>query len=193
MFLWLFIQSFSGTQVVPLSNSQVYPTTAVGNLAWAGVVNREAEAALYAHHQHLFGPSSSTYGAGKQIKFLQGNNPMLSSQMSAEASVCQPLPRTIVSSDSGGLGRNMFYDRLVSESDCALSLLSSPQMQTSGTNFSNMAHQNSYRDNRSIEPLDSVRVSSGSGRNTNSQGIFHLGSEGRQRNEASQVIPFHWD
>lgn len=187
------LSSFRGPQLVSLSNSQVYPTTAVGNPTWAGVVNPEPEAALYARHQHLYGSSSSIYGGGKQIKFLQGHNPVLSSQMSAESSVCQQLPRTIVSSDSGGLGRNMFYDRLVSESDCALSLLSSPQMQTSGTNFSHLAHQNSHRGNHSLELLDSVRISSGSGRNTNSQGLFHLGSEGRQRNEASQVIPFHWD
>lgn len=200
------------------SNPHIYPSTALeGNCSWVRMDNRSnAEGILYnQHHQQMPflgvhslvpGPSSGIYGGGgeKQFPLLQGHQAAPES-----SSFSQPLlPRAIaIPSEGGGGGssgnNDMFYDGLltlqVRDSDCALSLLSSPQMQTTGVGTMRplVSEPRLLSGNRSqgLEAADSVLVSS-HGSETNIQcpgGIFHMGPNGPPGNETSQTLPFHWD
>ena len=185
--------------------------------AWAGVLNTAADARLPNQQQQLqlldkqklflgSSPSTSSYIGGKQLSFLQGGSTTLNNQLSLEAPpVCQPLLRTIALSESGGARSKMYCDRLtarVHDSDCALSLLSSTQSQTSGLDLSHVMHPNPASlvqplgpslHGDSLEPMDSVLVSNSNGNNVHCQGMFLMGSDGSQAtNETPQTLPFHW-
>lgn len=169
----------------------------------AGTAKSEEGTALYNQqplpllekHLHL-GSSSGFYKGGKQLTFFQGEHPSVGNHMNSEVPVCQPL---------ASHGCKMFYDRLtnqVLESDCALSLLSSPQTQSPGISTSHMVQPNSvplaqpsgpslhYNDN---QPVDSVLVSNASVADIHCPGMFHVGSDGSPANEAPQKLPFFWD
>ncbi|KAK4774559.1 hypothetical protein SAY86_009494 [Trapa natans] len=211
------LSNYQGARFSAFSNP--YPSAALeGNSAWARMDNRSnAEGLLYnQHHQqmplHLGmhslipGPSSGIYGDGgvKQFPLLQGHQTALQS-----SSFSQPLHSRAISmsSESGGgnSGNNdMFYDGIltlqVQDSDCALSLLSSPQMQTTGLGTMRplippprlLGGGNHTQD---LVTVDSVLVSShGSEANIGCHGgMFHMGSDGPPGHEASQTLPFHWD
>ncbi|XP_048329804.1 squamosa promoter-binding-like protein 13A isoform X2 [Ziziphus jujuba] len=216
------LSSYQGTQLLPFSTSLVYSSTPLVNHSWAGVVKTEADhAGLHNQHtnlplldkQNLFlgsssSSSSSSYKGRKQLGVLLGNDlPTLNNQTSLEVSVCQPLLRSISLSESGGGSRSkMFCDRLttqIHDSDCALSLLSSPQTQTSEIGLRHIVQPNSISlvhpvgppslHGNSLEPIDSVFVSNGSDASVHCPGMFHMGSDGSQGNEAPQTLPFHWD
>lgn len=210
-----FLSNYQGTQLLPFSSSHVYPSTNVVNPTWAGVVNAEADARHYNKHQQLHSPEkqniflgsspSSGYKVGKQFPFLQGDNPSLNNQTHQEASICQPLLKTISLSESSVRGHNMFYDRLTTrahDSDCALSLLSSPQAQTSGISLNHIVQPSSIPlvqplgpglNKHSFEPMDSVLVSNSRDVSVHCPGMFHVGSdESSSGNEAPQTLPFHW-
>lgn len=99
----------------------------------------------------------------------------------------------------------MFCDRLTSQihdSDCALSLLSSPQTQTSEIGLRHIVQPNSISlvqplgpsiHGNSLEPIDSVLVSNGSDADVHCPGMFQMGSDGSQGNEAPQTLPFRWE
>ena len=199
---------------MPFSSSHVYPSTNVVNAAWAGVLNPAADARLHNQQQQLqlmdeqklflrSSPSTSSFIGGKQLSFLHGGSTTLNNHSSHEAPVCRPLLRTIALTESGGARTKMYCDRLTSrvqDSDCALSLLSSPQSQTSRLGFT--AHPNSVSlvhplgpslHGNSLEPMDSVLVSSGSDSNVHCQAMFHMGSDGSQANGTPQTLPFHWE
>ncbi|OWM90601.1 squamosa promoter-binding-like protein 13A [Punica granatum] len=211
------LSNYQGTRLSPFSNSHVYPSAALGgNPAWVGVDNpSNAEGALYnqRHQQMPFlgiqsllpGSSSGIYsgGGGKQFALLQGH------QTAPETlSVSQPFhPRAIAISSESGSGsngnNNMFCDGLltlqVRDSDCALSLLSSPQMQTPGLGIAKPLGPPPRllggNLSQGLVPVDSVLVSS-HGNETNIQchgGIFmgHNGSPGDDH--APQTFPFQWD
>ncbi|KAK4846279.1 hypothetical protein QYF36_015326 [Acer negundo] len=200
-----FLAGYQGTQLIPFSSSHVYPSTNVVNPTWAGVVNTEAEARHYNQLQHsnlpdkqnlFLGPSASNYKGGKQFAFLQGDNPGLTNQPSPEASVCQPLLRTVSLLERSGSSHNMFRDRLTSrDSDCALSLLSSPQTQTSGISLSHMVQPSSISlvqslgpslHNHSLDSMESVLVTSGRDANNvhHCPGMFPIESDESSANAA---------
>lgn len=228
-----YLSSYQGTQLLPFSSSLVYPSTTVVNPTWAGVVKAEVDTGL--HNQHLQLPlidkqnmflgsstsTSSTYKGGKQFSLFQ-SSPLHNQTSHHGASVCQPLLNTISFSETGGGAKSkMFCDRpttQIHDSDCALSLLSSPQtQQTSEIGLRHVVQQpnsislmqqrlgpGSLHGNNSIEPMDSVLVSNGSEANVHCPGMFHIGSDGslgnnqqhqhqhQHQHQAPQTLPFHW-
>lgn len=215
-FQYIYVLIFSGNELIPFSSSHVYPSTTVMSPPWAGVLNNARDARLHNQQQQLqlldkeklflgSSPSTSSYIGGKQISFLQGGSTILHNQSTLEAPVCQPLLRTVALTESGGARSKIYGDRLttqVHESDCALSLLSSPQSQTSGLALSRIVHPNSVSleqplgpsvHGHSLEPMDSVLISSGSDPNVHCQGMFHMGLGESQANETPQTLPFHWE
>lgn len=233
-----FLSSYQGTQLLPFSSSLVYPSTNVINPTWAtGIVKTEPDPGVHnlqlplIDKQNMFlgssvSTSSSGYKGGKQFSLFQSSNssPLHHNHQTSHhhgTSVCQPLLNTISFSEtaSGGGGTTkskMFCDRLttqIHDSDCALSLLSSPQtQQTSEIGLRHTVQQpNSIslmqqrlgpnglrRNNSSMEPMDSVMVSNGSGdANVHCPGMFRLISDGSQGNgnqhhQSPQTLPFHW-
>ncbi|KAL6182646.1 hypothetical protein ACLB2K_044061 [Fragaria x ananassa] len=229
-----FLSNYQGTQLSPFSSSLVYPSTTVVNPTWAAVVKAEADTGHHnqhlQHHNMFLGSStrsSSSYNKGgankQQFTLFQSSN----NNQTHGASVCQPLLNTISMSDTASSGAaasaksKLCHDRLTTtrilhDSDCALSLLSSPQtqQQTSELGLRHMMQQPNttslmhhhrlgfHRNNNSnnIEPMDSVRVSHGSSDDAHnvhqSSGIFHMGSDGSQQgnhhHQGSQTLPFHW-
>lgn len=204
---------FSNYQGLPFSSLHVYPSTTVVKPTCLGVATSETEPGHLNQQQQLhsvqkqnlvLGSSSSNYRVGKQFAFLQGDNNTLHSQTPPEASVCQPLLRAAPFSEGSGGSHSMFCDRLttpVQDSDCALSLLSSPRTQTSGISLSNMVQPHSFPlvqplgpsvQNHIIEPMDSVVVANGRDTAVHCPGMFHMGSGGSSGSEAPQTLPFHW-
>ncbi|KAK4790915.1 hypothetical protein SAY86_031328 [Trapa natans] len=200
-----------GAQFSTFCNPHVYPSAALeGNCTWIRMDNlSNEEGILYNHHHqqmpvHLGmhslipGSSSGIYGEGgeKQSPLLQGHQTDLES-----SSFSQPLH-----TESGGWNsrnNDMFYDGMltmqVQDSDCALSLLSSPQMQTTRVGMMRPLIPPGLlgggNHTQGLVPVDSVLVSShGSEANIECHGgMFHMGSHGPTGNEASQTLPFHWD
>lgn len=207
--LWLInlLTFLLGAQLIPFSGSHVYPSTNVVNPTWTSVVESSGDARHYNQFQHpnlsdkqnlFLGSSQIGYKGSKQFTFSQGDNP----QPSPEASVCQPLLRTVPLSERSVSSHHiMFHDRLTSrDSDCALSLLSSPQMQTSGISLSHhIVPQPSSLplvQNHSLEPMESVLVTT-SGRNANlpCHGMFPIvpDESSASATEPPQTIPFQWE
>ena len=196
-----FYAILSGTGLFPFSNPEVYPTAALANPTWAGVVTTKQEAKLY--NQNLFsGSSSNSHGAeGKQFNFLHGTTLALSNQMVPEASTCQPFHKSV----GGHNSREMFCNGLstqVLNSNCALSLLSSSPLQTSEIGLSHMVPPSSIPlahplgpslHNSALESMDSLLVPNTSDTNAHCQGMFHMGRDSSSENEASQTLPFCWE
>ncbi|KAK4747320.1 hypothetical protein SAY87_026357 [Trapa incisa] len=205
------LSNYQGAQFSTFCNPHVYPSAALErNCTWIRMDNRSnAEGILYNHHHqqmpvHLGmhslipGSSSGIYGEGgeKQSPLLQGHQTDLES-----SSFSQPLH-----TESGGWNsrnNDMFYDGMlplqVQDSDCALSLLSSPQMQTTRVGMMRPLIPPGLlgggNHTQGLVPVDSVLVSShGSEANIECHGgMFHMGSHGPTGNEASQTLPFRWD
>ncbi|XWS37100.1 hypothetical protein CRYUN_Cryun19dG0014000 [Craigia yunnanensis] len=207
-----YFSNHQGTQMLPFSSLHVYPSTTVVKATWPGVTNSETESRHLNQQQQLHSPekqnlvlgsSSSNYRGGKQFTFLQGENNTLQSQTPSESSVFQLLLRAAPFSEGSGGSHSMFCDRLttpVQDSDCALSLLSSSPVQTSGISLSNMVQPHSFPlvqplgpslQNHIIEPMDSV-VANGRDTEVHCPGMFHIGSGGSPGSEAPQTLPFHW-
>ncbi|PSR89450.1 Squamosa promoter-binding-like protein [Actinidia chinensis var. chinensis] len=196
-----FLSNYQGTRLYPFSNPEVYPTAALANPTWAGVVTTKQEAKLY--NQNLFsGSSSSSHGAeGEQFNFLHGTTLALSNQMVPEASTCQPFHKSV----GGHNSREMFCNGLstqVLNSNCALSLLSSSPLQTSEIGLSHMVPPSSIPlahplgpslHNSALESMDSLLVPNASDTNVHCQGMFHMGRDSSSENEASQTLPFCWE
>ncbi|RWR87038.1 squamosa promoter-binding-like protein 16 [Cinnamomum micranthum f. kanehirae] len=119
--------------------------SAVSDPNWGGFIKAE-EDALFGHHpsafpeKHVFTVSySRPYKGGKQFPFLQANDSTLRNPTMPETSSFLPLLTTIASSESG---HKMFADGMTRalDSECALSLLSSPA-STLGIGVSHMVQQ----------------------------------------------------
>nr|XP_010927740.1 squamosa promoter-binding-like protein 16 [Elaeis guineensis] len=132
---------FTNHQGTRFSYPHIFPTVAP-EPNWMGIIKTE-ESSLYPHRplhlinrQHHFSGSSHSYNRERRrFPFLQDGETVLSSRTTLEtASACQPLLKTIPSESSS---RKIFSNNLtqVLDSDCALSLLSSPT-QNSGINLS---------------------------------------------------------
>lgn len=137
-----FLSNYQGAQLLPFSSSCVYPSTTVVNPTWAGVVKTESDPGLHnqhLQHQNMFlgSSTSSRYnkGSGNKQKFTLFQSSCSNQRAAHAASVCQPLLNTISMSETASASSaksKMFCDRLTTirihpDSDCALSLLSSPQ------------------------------------------------------------------
>ncbi|XVF49587.1 hypothetical protein PTKIN_Ptkin04bG0024800 [Pterospermum kingtungense] len=179
-----------GTQMLQFSSLHVYPSTAVEKPTWPGVTNSETNLHSPEIRNLVVRSSSSNCREGKQFTFLQVEDKTLHNQTDPEASVCH----------------GMFYDKLATttqDSDCALSLLSSPQSQTSGISLCNMVMVQPHSftsmqplspslQNHIIEPMDSVAVSNAMDATVRCPGMFNMGSGGSSGSEAPQTFPFHW-
>ncbi|KAE8697291.1 SUMO-activating enzyme 1A isoform 1 [Hibiscus syriacus] len=186
--------------MLPFSSVQAYPTTTVVKTTWPGDNESAIESRCLSLKQLLnspvkqslvLGSSSSSYREGKQCMFLQGED-----QTPAKASVCQPVIGAVAPFLEGnGSCHGMLYD-----SDCALSLLSSPLLYTSGIGSSNTVQPRSVLSVRSlgpshqnyvIEPMGSV-VADGRDTRVHGTGMFHMDSGESSESEAPQTLPFHW-
>ncbi|KAJ1290324.1 hypothetical protein BS78_02G234800 [Paspalum vaginatum] len=109
--------------------------------SWSGVIKSE-DSSYYTHHpvlsnrSHFAGSSSSYSKEGRRFPFLQDGDQL---SFSAGAStlevstVCQPLLKTVAPPPESSSSNKIFSDGLtpVLDSDCALSLLSSPANSSS--------------------------------------------------------------
>lgn len=190
------------------------------NPAWSGgVVTSCADVRLHSHNQHqqvhlidkqelFLGSSPTSYKEGKQLAFLQGDNPTatLNNQNThlPASSVCQTLLRTSPFSESGGLRCKMFCDSLttsVQDSPCALSLLSSPpQPHNHGNGLNQMMQPHSHsplmqplglslHDN-GLESVEPVLDPNGS---DHCSSMYNMSSNGSQGSDAPQLFPFQWE
>ncbi|OVA09574.1 Transcription factor [Macleaya cordata] len=211
-----------GTRLLPFANPQVFPSTTVVSPTWRGVVKTEEDTIVNSHHLSLHygdrqnpfpGSFSRSHKGGKQFPFLQVNE--LGSRMVPEVSVSQPLIHNVASSENIGTGRKMFSDGLtrVLDSDCALSLLSSPPTQRSGISLSHVVQPDSIPMSQPLVPdlqynnglgryqsqgmdgetMGSVLVSDATDAEINCQGIFHMGHNGSSQNGMPQTLPFCWE
>ncbi|XP_062190989.1 teosinte glume architecture 1-like [Phragmites australis] len=124
-----FIASQQGTRFSPF-------TTPRPDANWPGVIKTE-ESPYYTHQlplatssrQHFVGSTSAYTKEVRRFPFQQEGEISFATGVVMEASVCQPLLKTVAPPESSsGSGSKMFSDGLtrVLESDCALSLLSAP-------------------------------------------------------------------
>lgn len=194
-----------GAKLLPISGSQIYPSTTISAASWGGVIKTEEDAKLYSHHQNLNfqnpfpgSSSGSSYREGK-LSFLLGN------QTTPQASTCHPFLNAVPSSASGGpLNCKPFSksSTLFPDSDCALSLLSSPPTQNPAINLRHIVQPDPIPmaeplvpnpHYNSLGPVDSILVPSRGDANVEYQGMFHLQPDGSTRNEAPQTLPFYWE
>ncbi|RLN36276.1 hypothetical protein C2845_PM03G02520 [Panicum miliaceum] len=116
--------------------------------SWSGVIKSE-DSSYYTHHQVLgtrphFAGSTSAYSSkeGRRFPFLQDGDQVSFSAGAAAlevSAVCQPLLKTVAPPPESSSSNKIFSDGLtpVLDSDCALSLLSSPA-NSSSVNVSRM-------------------------------------------------------
>ncbi|OWM89780.1 squamosa promoter-binding-like protein 16 [Punica granatum] len=137
-----FLANYQGTKFVPVSSSQIFPASALGACPWAGAVKSENDPVLYSsssssssHPQQLnvsdrkmLFSASSPHGYRPQFQFpfMPGNK-----DVTGGTSVCEPTlsPNPVSGNNSGCSSQKMLPSCLVgalSNSECALSLLSSP-------------------------------------------------------------------
>ncbi|KAI3943589.1 hypothetical protein MKX01_039217 [Papaver californicum] len=218
-----------GTRILPFANPQVFPSTTVTSPSWHGVVKTEEETTIdnnhlqshYVNRQNLFpGSLSRTNKEGKQFPFLQVNE--LGNRIVPGVSSCQPLINNVSCSENISTSRKLFSDGLtrVLDSDCALSLLSSPpSQQRSGISLSHVVQSDSIPMSQPLVPdleqynnqglgryhqsqqgmgeetIGSVLVSHASDAELNCQGLFHMGPNGNgsSQNGMSQTLPFSWE
>lgn len=191
--------------MLPFSNPIAYSSTSpnVINPSWArGVtVKAEPESCTIQNQQNMFligspNSTSNCYEGVKQHFTLMQNNNNNNNQTSLGISVCQqPLLRSI---SNGGNRNKMFCDNLSTtqihkdhDSDCVLSLLSSPLIQTTTANqigFRQIMqqHSNPISIGHSLGPLD-----------LNGNRFHPINSvfadESQAGDGAPQTLPFHWD
>ncbi|KAK8710794.1 hypothetical protein V6N13_146104 [Hibiscus sabdariffa] len=201
-----YFSDYQGSQMLPFSSLQVYPSTDVVKTNWPRVNDSVIESRCFnpmhspAKQNLVLGSSSSNYREGKQCTFLQGED-----QTPAKAFVCQPVLGAVVPLLEGNVScHSMLCDRLttqVQDSDCALSLLSSPLSHTSGIGSSNMVQPQSFPlvqslgpslQNYGIEPMGSVIANFSETRAVHVSGMFQKDSGESSGSEAPQTLPFHW-
>ena len=124
----------------------------------------------------------------KPFPLLQGPDP--------DVSLLRAFPLPETSSSSNKL---VLYDRLttnptpplqVQSSDCALSLLSSPQTSETGLGHHGMPMQ---LGSIALEPAGSVLAANGGASALHCPGMFHhVGPDGCSNEESHQTLPSHW-
>ncbi|XP_022955214.1 squamosa promoter-binding-like protein 13A [Cucurbita moschata] len=215
-----------GSHLLAYTSAQVYPSTTVSSHGWSSTGETAAlhrdQQLNFLEKQSLFveqSDHSNNYKTAQTLAFMHGG----------PTTTCQPLLRSMntLSENGGGGGgggeRNkMIYDRFrigVSESDCALSLLSSPQAQTdhqpqqqpqpqqaeSGSSgHLDLGRIEQHQRSAAVsllQPLNHHHHSHNSYENSDSDnhggalnfpGIFGIASE-NPGNESPSTLPFHWE
>nr|AQQ11805.1 squamosa-promoter binding protein-like protein [Phyllostachys edulis] len=113
-------------------------------VSWSGIIKSE-DSPYYTHQvlsnrQHFVGSTSTYSKEGRRFPFLQeGDQVSFSTSSTLEISVCQPLLKIVAPPPESSSSNKIFSDGLtqVLDSDCALSLLSSPA-NSSSVNISRM-------------------------------------------------------
>lgn len=173
---------------MPLNGAQMLQTgPAMVTSAWAGAIKANTDSLLYESHSNSFPRSFSiSYKGEKQFPFFRGTDLTL-----PEAAIRQPVNEQKIFSDG--------FNRVV-ESNCALSLLSSPT--PAGTRESRMVQPGSSPLAQSMIPghhyngpqgMEGEGVGSVLGSTLHCQGIFQSALDGPSVTEAPQTIPFSWD
>ncbi|GMI67342.1 SQUAMOSA PROMOTER-BINDING PROTEIN LIKE 13, SQUAMOSA PROMOTER-BINDING PROTEIN LIKE 13B [Hibiscus trionum] len=146
-----YFSNYQGSQMLPFSGLQVFPTTTVVK-TWPGVNKSAAESRCLNPKQSLNSPVKQNLVLGSSSSnYREGNG-------SCNSMLCDSLTNQ------------------VRDSDCALSLLSSPLSHTSGIGSSNMVQPQSFPLLQSLGP--SLQNYMDSGESSGS--------------EAPQTLPFHW-
>ncbi|XP_039005171.1 squamosa promoter-binding-like protein 13A [Hibiscus syriacus] len=193
--------NYQGSQMLPFSGLQVYPSTSVVKATWPRANDSVAEACCLNPKQPINSPAkqnlvlgspSSNYREGKQCMLLQGED-----QTPVKASVCQPVLGAVAAfSEGNGSCHSLLRDGLtpqVRDSDCALSLLSSPLSHTPGIGSSNTVQSlGPSLQNYIIEPMGSVIANVSTTTTVHGAGMFHLDSGESSGSEAPRTLPFHW-
>ncbi|KDP22599.1 hypothetical protein JCGZ_26430 [Jatropha curcas] len=161
---------FKGSQLLPFSSSShAYPSTTLVSPTWSGAVTSEADATTHIHYS----PQQQMHMPSKQ------NLPFECS-----------LSKSYKENNVGG-SYSMFCDRLttttttttqVQSSDCALSLLSSTQTQTSGNRIVQLQQPNSIPLVQSLDTMDSA---------LDAHGPNH--SPWSSANKSPLTLPFNWE
>ncbi|KAE8697395.1 SUMO-activating enzyme 1A isoform 1 [Hibiscus syriacus] len=146
-----YLSDYQGSQMLPFSSVIAYPTTTVVKTTWLEVNESSTESRCLNPKQLLnslvkqslvLGSSSGNYKEGKQYMFLQGED-----QTPAKASVFQP----VIGAVAPFLEGNGSCHSMLCDSDCAVSLLSSPLLHTFGIGSSNTV-QPTFPSVRSLGP-----------------------------------------
>ncbi|KAM0947087.1 putative transcription factor SBP family [Dioscorea sansibarensis] len=181
-----------------LPYAQMFPTTSL-EPNWANTIKTEQNV-VYIHPSSMLPmdrqqgfpvSSSSSYEASKHFPFLPDTGPILGSRTTIETSVCQPLLETMIV-PSGNSSIKMFSsDGLtqVLDSDCALSLLSSPTPGRIPMPYDTLGRYSSQQDSSSISPT--VLVSSANDTYLPCQSMFQVDSTGSSV-DTPTVLPFSW-
>ncbi|XP_052183320.1 squamosa promoter-binding-like protein 18 [Diospyros lotus] len=208
------LSNYQGTRLFPFPSPELHPSTALANPIWTGVMKSKPDAELYDQNLHLhlhekqnpFPGSLSSYGEqGKHLSFLNGDALVLGNQTVAEASDCQPFLKTIAAAESDRPNREMFSDGLSAQfltSNCALSLLSTSAMPTSGISLSHMVAPSSIPlghplatglHKNSEAGMDSAPLHNAGETDVHCQGMSHIVRDPSSENEASPTLPFCWE
>lgn len=159
---------------MPFCTPQVYPTTAMGNPFWAGIVRADEEntnhSIMHLANKQKQTPDSASSSHRKEMEF------------------------SFLHSTNRKLGNH---------SDCVLSLLSSSSLspiQTSGVSLNDVMGPDSVPRARSvdlspsysaIEPMEAIMVPNA---NAHFQEImFHVEPHAGRDSEAPQTLPFYWE
>ncbi|XP_023519233.1 squamosa promoter-binding-like protein 13A [Cucurbita pepo subsp. pepo] len=196
-----------GAHLLPFTSSQVFPPTTLSSHGWSSagdpsVFHNQNQELNFLEKQRLFVEPSS-YKAAQPLGFLHGG-----------PTTCRPLLRSIntLSENTGGERNKMVYYRFrvgVSESDCALSLLSSSQQAadngSSGHLGLSIIEQEQQQRSAAISllqplshhhhhKLDSFENSESSSVHgaVNFPEIFGIPSE-NAGNQSPSTLPFHWE
>ncbi|XP_050207156.1 squamosa promoter-binding-like protein 16 isoform X2 [Mercurialis annua] len=177
-----------GTRYLQFGEPEIFSTSAASS-GWVGTVKPENDPMLYANQssinfssgKNLFpGSMSNSYRGGKQFPFSQCTS---SSSVPGE-SICQ-------TEFPDGANR-------VIDSNCALSLLSSPP-QTETREISPMSHMVHPNLNLAAQSLnfsnlgmESGAVNSVSNANLHGHEMFQIGPDGSSASDSHQTLSFSW-
>ncbi|KAM7480168.1 hypothetical protein LguiA_028381 [Lonicera macranthoides] len=178
-----FFSTTQGASLMPFCTPQVYPTTAMGNSFWAGIVRADEEntnhSIMHPANKQKQTPDSAFSSRRKEMEFsfLDSTNLKLGNQTALS---------------SGGI-----------HSDCVLSLLSSSSsspIQTSGVSLNDVMGPDSLPTARpvdpspsysAIEPMEAILVPNA---NAHFQEIMlHVEPRAGRDSEAPQTLPFYWE
>lgn len=187
-----------GPQLLPFTSSQVFPSTAVSSHGWSSGVSDGATDPA-AHHNR-----------NPQLNFLEKQSLFAEASDQSNNNNYKPSQPLGFLHGGGGSRNKMIYDRFrigVNESDCALSLLSSPPTQIQSDHqpqqhrnaaislLHPLTHQNAFEnsDSSSIQiPNETHHHHHHPHGALNFPGIFGISSD-NPGNQSPSTLPFHWE
>ena len=195
--------------MLPFTSSQVFPSTTVSSHGWSSGGSDNATDSGVHHNRN------------PQLNFVEKQQSLFveTSDQTNSINNYKASPPLGLMHGGGGSERNkMIYDRFrigINESDCALSLLSSPQTQIQSDHqpqqqrnasislLHPLTHQNAF-DNSSDTSSSSVQISNDTHHHhhhhphphphgvLNFSGIFGISSD-NPGNQSPSTLPFHWE